>query len=108
MPKLLCRCGFTINLSDVPLTTVTEYKCITQSQIDVVARRIGTAIGERVEGPADLTERIGDALTFGLTEHGSEIYVCPNCGRLIVFREGSDQAEFFLAEPPKSQGANTG
>lgn len=63
MPKLLCKCGETLSLSEVP-----------------------SPIGFHLISERDLDKIAEDTVEFEvLAKNMLESYLCPNCGRLHVF-----------------------
>jgi hypothetical protein len=99
MPKLRCRCGATINLSEVP--NPAGIACFSEACLeDAIVKLTSTlAAAEMTEPDAIEALLLEHLVSRAGVPHG---YECSNCGRVAVFRRASDTvpALWLLPEDP--------
>ena len=81
MPKILCRCGNVINLSEIP--SPDGFLLLPESELE--SPLIGIS---------------GDAWIDELVKRGKEVYECNRCHRLLIFWDNNrnDVPSFYLRE----------
>jgi hypothetical protein len=93
MPKLQYHCTYVIDLSPIP--NHAEYVFFDADRWDAcIADLVAAVATDRDDLP--LGERLSDTLATFV----DRFYKCPNCGRLIVFWDGSDAGQSFTADRP--------
>src|SRR2546430_1118057 len=103
MPKLACKCGQILDLSRNP--TRGEYLFFDGQRWDeLIDRLVGAVSAQEQDKLRPLDEAISDILAG----FGGRFYVCPQCSRLIVFWEGSDDGQFFTPDPPNREQPSGG
>ena len=83
MPTLSCVCGRVINLSAIPCPD--GYLLVPEEAWDRIVGR----------SPA------GDEIVADLMAACVETYLCPRCGRLLIFFDSNrpDMPDFYVPEP---------
>lgn len=85
MPKFLCKCGFSINLSNG--TTDYEFTVVPEKLIDLIGSKIENDNSFCAENFYDLT--ISDGITM---------YKCPSCKRIYLEENGENNFTSYIPE----------
>jgi hypothetical protein len=85
MPKLLCHCGFSINLSSIP--NPHEFQLIASEQTDAMYDALTQAWSD-AETSESFGRRAAAVFSTGLQPR-LVLYECPNCGRIAIEVDGS-------------------
>lgn len=84
MPKLVCTCGNTIDLSRIPVPE--EWSYLKSERWDEVVEAVTAAVLKRGSVDSVLTR---EAISDAMVGFASSFYLCATCGRLI-FPDPSD------------------
>jgi hypothetical protein len=96
MPQMLCRCGFVLDLTNIPAPS--HHLLLKVDELEQLFEKILNVFKAAQANPELEDWQIACDVALQISLAAKSVQRCPNCGRLIVEWDEDEPGKFYLPE----------